>query len=386
MIIFASAFRPFFLLAALTAAVLIPGWLLVLDGGLLPAGPLSGMLWHAHEMVFGYATAVMAGFFLTAVPKWTDSPPIRPAPLAALAALWIVGRVAIGLSGVLPPALVAALDWPFVPILALLIGVPIVRSRSWRNLGFPFLLLGMAVANAVVHLQALDLLEGDRLAPERVALWLMLVILVVFGGRVTRLFTANALRGEATVREMDLRDRLAVASATAVPLAMVLTDDANVLGAVVAVAAVLNGVRMTGWATWATRTRPIVWVLHLGYAWIAASMALVAFAHFSPFSFAASTAQHALTVGAIGTLTLAMLTRVTLGHTGAPLRADRATTAIYLLILGAALMRVVPLLFTNGLQAVAWHGAGTLWTAAFAVYLWRYGPKLLRPRADGRPG
>lgn len=377
--LFRLGFRPFFLLAGIFAALIIPLWLLVWSGrATLPTTQLPAS-WHAHEMVFGFVVAVVAGFLLTAVRNWTSQPtPTGPA-LAGLAALWGAGRLMVLFDGTVSHAIVAAVDCAFVPALALAIARPIVASKNWRNLAFVPLLLALFAANIVYHFGAGTL----AVRTPRMAIDVILVIVVVIGGRVIPSFTANGLRIEVPARK--LLDRASIASVVAVAVLGAVFEGTWALAVVSLVAGLLHGARLLGWKPWATRRSPILWVLHVGYAWIAVGLVLRGVAVFVP-SLPASAPTHALTVGAIGSLILGMMSRVSLGHTGRMLVVGRPVTVAYAMLAMAALVRAVgPIVVPN------WYGwvllvAGTLWTAAFGVFVAVYFPVLVSPRVDGKAG
>ena len=381
-------FRPFFALAALQACVSVLLWLAIF-AGLAPASTwLSPSLWHAHEMIFGFVAAAAAGFLLTAAPTWTQSRAASGAPLAALAALWLAGRLAMAFAGVLPLALVALLDCAFLPALAFTVGRPIVAARQTRNYGFPAVLSALALANAGAHLDALGLAPGFASLCLHAGVDLAIVLIVVVGGRITPSFTANAFRRDgsaAVVRTRPWLDRAAIAAVVGVALANLLVPRTAASGALALLAALAVAARMSGWQTRRTLHDPLLWSLHLGYAWVAVGLAAVALADLSgliPWS----VGLHAETTGAIGTMVLAVMTRVALGHTGRPLVAPRAATAAYLLVSAAALVRTVGALLLPDpyLRVIAL--AALLWAAAFALYLVHYAPILVRPRSDGLPG
>ncbi len=376
-------FRPFFLLAALQACFSVLFWLAIF-AGLAPAPAwLSPSLWHAHEMIFGFVAAAAAGFLLTAAPTWTQSRAPSGAPLALLASLWLAGRIAMLLAGVLPLALVAAIDVAFLPALALTIGRPIVAARQTRNYGFPLVLSALAVANAGAQLDALGFAPGFASACLHAGVDLAIVLIVVVGGRITPSFTANAFRRDgiaALVRTRPWLDRVAIAVVVGVALANLLAPRSASSGALALVASLAVAARMSGWQTRHALRDPLVFSLHLGYAWVAIGLAAVALADLTgriPWS----VGLHAETTGAIGTMVLAVMTRVALGHTGRPLIAPRAATAAYLFVSGAALVRTLgALAFPDPyLRVIAL--AALLWAAAFAVFLGHYAPILVRPRA-----
>lgn len=374
----ALGFRPFFLLAGALATAIVPLWLLVFFGKIALPARLAPASWHAHEMIFGFAAAVIAGFLLTAARNWTSLPTPSGARLAALVGLWALGRVAIFWDGVLPRPLVAAVDLAFLPAVALAIGIPIVKAKSWRNLGFVPLLLLLGAANLAFH-------GWPSVASRavRFALDVVLVIVAVMGGRVIPSFTANALRLE--IPKRPALDRAAVASTMAVAI-LELVPEAVPLQAIVAIGAgALHGARMLPWRSFATRARPILWVLHLGYAWLALGLVLQGVAFFVPH-WIPSAPLHALAVGAIATLILGMTTRVGLGHTGRLLEVSPAIVIAYVLLTIAALVRGVGPLVAPTLYAPALVVSGVAWALAFAIFTIVYLPILIAPRVDGKPG
>ena len=376
---FRLGFRPFFLLGGAFAALAIPLWLLVWGGRVtLPTTALPAS-WHAHEMVFGFVVAIVAGFLLTAVRNWTSRPTPTGPSLAGLAALWAAARLFVAFDGTIPHGLVAAVDCAFLPALALAIARPIVASKNWRNLAFVPLLLSLFAANVAYHFGS----GTVAVRAPRIAIDVILVIVVVIGGRVIPSFTANGLRIEVPSRK--LLDRAALVSMGAVALLGAVFDGSWALAIASIVAGVLHGARLLGWRSWATRRSPILWVLHVGYAWIAIGLVLRGVATFVP-SLPASAPTHALTVGAIGTLILGMMSRVSLGHTGRMLTVARPITFAYALVALAALVRAGgPIVVPNGYVWVL-VVAGALWTMAFGTFVAVYFPVLVSPRVDGKPG
>jgi len=381
-------FRPFFLAAGLQAVSSVLAWLAIF-AGIAPAPAwISPSLWHAHEMVYGFVAAAAAGFLLTAAPTWTQSRPLSGAPLGLLAALWLAGRVAMALAGLLPHALVALVDLAFLPALAYAVGRAIVASRQRRNYGFPAVLSALALANAGAHLDALGVWPGAASVCLHAGVDLAIVLIVVVGGRITPSFTANALRRdgiEAAVRTRPTLDRAAIVAVVGVAFANLLCPRTFASGVMALFASLAVALRMSGWRTRYTLRDPLVLSLHLGYAWVAIGLAAIAIADLGgviPWS----VGLHAETTGAIGTMVLAVMTRVALGHTGRPLLAPRAATGAYLLVSLAALARTGGALLAPDfyLQVVAC--AGLIWAAAFAVFLFHYAPILVRPRVDGLPG
>jgi len=362
---FALGFRPFYLLAGTYAALGVPLWALQFTGWLPGADPF----WHAHEMLFGYAFAVIAGFLLTAVRAWTGVPTPAGAALAGIAGLWLAARVLALFS--LPAA--AAADAAFALALAWGIGRPIIASRN-RNWFFIVLILALGAASAAFN-------AWPRLALS-VGLDLVLFIIAVMAGRVVPGFTNNAIPGAGARRNAALE------TAALGSVLLLLFLDALQLAALAPIvalaAAALHAARLALWAPLKTRANPILWILHLSYAWIVVHLALRGCAG---FGLAPETlASHALTVGAIGGLTLGMMTRTARGHTARPLTAGNAEIAAYLLVHIAAAIRVFGPLLLPSAYMLAVLLSALLWSAAFAVFVIAYYPILTRPRLDGQPG
>ncbi len=378
-------FRPFFLAASIAAVALMLAWLAALRGVLA-----LDVAWHAHEMTFGFATAVIAGFLLTAVQNWTSAERLGPAPLAALVALWATGRVAqwpalADLAG----SAASALDLAFLPALALAIGAPILRTRNRRNYGVPVILLALAAAHALQHagLAVPGWVTALGVLAPTAGVHAIVLLVIVIGGRVTPAFTANALKGTAVVRASDARDVAAIASgALALTVASLAAAPPVLVAGAAALAALLNAARMVGWATRATRRDPLLWILHAGYAWIVAGLALTALAALAPGRVAPTVALHAFAVGAIATMILGMISRVALGHTGRPLVLPRGMRVAFAAIVLASLARVAIPLLAPTAMALAWEIAGALWCLAFGLYAIVYFAILVSPRPDGRPG
>ena len=347
-------FRPFFLLAAVWAALAVPVWLTAYAHGYVPRAGLPAMFWHAHEMVYGFGFAAVAGFMLTAIPNWTGRLPVRGAGLAALVVLWLAGRVAL----LLPPAF-SWIDLAFGLALIAVVARELIAGRNWRNL--PMLVaLGLLVAGNVLFHLGID--PTCRLG---IATLLMLIALV--GGRIVPSFTRNWLAKQRAVRmpaPEGLLDRIALVItlvALGAWVSNVATWPALVAGAALAL-------RLSRWRGLSTLREPLLAILHIGYAWLALGLVLVG------LGVQPQAALHALTAGAIGTMTLAVMTRATLGHTGRALTADGATLAIYALVTLAALMRV------SSHSMLVTSLAGVAWTAAFATYAIHYGRMLLQSR------
>lgn len=373
-------FRPFYLGAASFAVLAIPLWVAMFLGWFTPDLAIAPMLWHAHEMLFGFAAAVVIGFLLTAGQAWTGLATPRGAMLGALASLWLAARLAAFAA---PYPVYAVLDIALLPIIAIVFIELLLRAGNRRNLPLASILVLLSLANLAFHLSATGLLDFSPLAPLHAGLGLIVLIECVIAGRVVPLFTANATPGlKLKVRRPLERATIAV-TALAIGL-WVFAPPGPATAIVLAGAAALNLARQLQWAPWATLPRPILWILHAAYAWIPLGFALLALAQAGWI--ASSAGIHALAIGATAGLIIGMMTRTARGHTGRPLQASRLEVAAYLLVMAAAVLRVlVPLAAPQWLvHTIAC--AAIAWCAAFALYLFRFGPWLVRPRLDGRDG
>ena len=380
----ALGFRPFFLAAAFAAIGLVALWLADYGGVLSVRTYYGDINWHGHEMVFGYTAAVIAGFLLTAVRNWTSLDTPRGAPLAALVGLWLAGRLAPFAPDLLPGWSIAALDCAFLPVLAASLAGPLLRRRQWHNLPFVPVLLILTAANALVHLEALGVFSGTAATGMYLGVDLIVLLIAIIGGRVLPFFTERALPG-ARRRVWQPVEWLAIGAVVALALLRALHFAPYLITALATLAALAHAVRWWGWSDRRLWSEPMLWVLYLGYAWVIVGFALEALA--AAALLRQQLAVHAFTAGAIGTMTLGMMARVALGHTGRPLRATPPVVAAFVLVNTAALLRV----FAAGLAADEWYvaiviAAGTAWAAAFALFVAVYAPILLRPRTDGQPG
>jgi len=377
---FALGFRPFFLAAGVFAVLLMALWLLVLRGS-LELGELSPQVWHGHEMLFGFAVAVIAGFLLTAAQNWTGIPMLSGPPLAALFLLWLAGRLGFLVPG-LPVEWVALVDLAFLPAVALMLAVPIIKARQLNNAPFPVMLLVLASANALIHLDTLGWTDTAALGLH-LATYVVVTMMVMMGGRVIPSFTDNKLHTRA--RRWKTIEILAPAATVGALLAALVAPYSPVTALFAAIAAAVHGIRLAGWYTHQFWSVPLLWILHLGYAWIALGFALLALSA-AGISAAAVSSLHAFTAGGIGVLTLGMMARVSLGHTGRVLEPASLMTRAFVAINLAALLRVVLPLIFPGVYAQSMTAAGLLWMAAFGLFVVVYAPMLLRPRVDGKPG
>ncbi|MBD9362486.1 NnrS family protein [Methylomonas fluvii] len=380
--LFAMGFRAFFALAGLSALALIAVWNSMSNGSLHIDNYFTGSTWHAHEMLLGYTTAVIAGFLLTAVRNWTGIQTVTPDQLASLCFLWIYGRVLPFYSELLPDLLIGVVDFVFLPVLAYFVGKPILKTGNYQNLIFIALLLLLALGNSLVHAQVLGLADSAALGLMLVVTIIVAMILVI-AGRVFPFFTERGLSGVICIRNPAL-DIAAVAVSLAV-FALLMLNISGALLAVAAVAAiVINIVRVAAWYNPRIWFVPLLWVLYIGYGWLILGFGLVSLAAFDFVP--QSLALHAFTVGGIGILTLGMMARVALGHTGRALKASNVMALAFVLINLAALFRVLfPALLPN------WYGGLVMvstycWLAAFSLFAFYYSPILMSPRLDGQPG
>jgi uncharacterized protein involved in response to NO len=377
--LWALGFRPFYLLASSFAALSIGLWALQFTGW-LGQTYLQGSLWHAHEMLFGFTLAVVVGFLFTAGRNWANRPTPTGWSLAALAALWVAGRVLV----LTPFGWAAALVNAAFPLAAAIaLAIPFIAAGNRRNYFFVGLLVLMSAAVLAVHLDQLGVLQFPGWVGIQVAMDVVLFIIAVMGGRVIPMFTNNGVPGANATRH-PVVEKLALGSVLVLLVADALQVQGTLLAVLAAACAAAQLARWVLWQPWKTLRTPIVWVLHAAYLWIPVHLLLRVMAVEGLVT--PSAASHALTVGAIGGMIIGMMTRTARGHTGRPLKADRYEVACYAMVLLAALTRVVPPLIVPEHTINAVLCSALLWSAAFALYTVHYWPILTRPRIDGRPG
>lgn len=383
--LFNYGFRSFFLLAAAAGIVLIAAWLALLSGLRWPGAPLNLLAWHGHELLFGFGLAAVAGFMLTAMAVWTGRPQVQGHALAVLVMLWLTARLAMLLSGALPTWLLLPLAIAFPVALAITVGRDILAAGNRRN--YPM----VAVVGAFALLDGFSLLAYAGIlvqgaAAQTLALHLLLLLIVIIGGRIIPAFSANWLRQHGFAQLPQVRpnlERAVIGLTLAVALVDSLLPGGWLLAVLAAVAALAHGTRLIGWRGWQTRRNPLLLILHLGYAWLPLGYLLLAL-HAAGFGIGHSAALHAFGAGAMGTMILAVMTRVTLGHTGRPLDVGGTTIILYGCILAAGLTRLAASLHPPAYNALLGL-SGLLWITAFGLFLAVYGPMLCRPRADGKP-
>lgn len=373
-------FRPFYFGAAVFACVAIPVWIAMFLGHLDARMAVPALLWHAHEMLFGFAVAVIVGFLLTAGKAWTGLATPRGATLGALALLWVAGRIA-AVTG--PFALYALLDMALLPIVAAILCSILVRARNRRNLPLVAILILLACANLAFHLSAAGVLALPPLDALHAGLALIVMIECVMAGRVVPAFTAAVTPG----LKISMSPRLEQATLAITGLALALwvfAPPGLLTAAAFAGAAGLHLYRQAQWHPWTTRKRPILWILHISYAWIAIGFALLALAQSGAVS--QSSGVHALAIGLTGGLIIGMITRTARGHTGRTLRATTSEVIAYSLVIAAAVVRVIVPLAAPGWYVATLILAGIAWSVAFALYLFVYTPWLFSTRLDGKDG
>jgi uncharacterized protein involved in response to NO len=379
--------RPFFLLAGIDAILNMGLWLVVyFHPGFWPVDAVPAMYWHSHEMLFGFVAAAIGGFLLTAVPGWTGEKSYMGWRLGVLVAIWMVGRIAMLPFLSCPPISVAVIDLAFFPALVAVLSPPLIRSRKMRNIPFVALLTMLFAANLVFHLGRLNKVAGGELIALVTTIGIVQILIVVIGGRIIPAFTKSGLSRHGIAVEVNSNSWLETAAIVAIVAVLfcdVFASQSAWSGAIALTAAALQGVRLAQWKGYRALRDPLIWVLHLGYAWLVIGLALKGLWLLTAVPFAEKW-LHALTVGAFATMILAVMSRASLGHTGRALIAPAPIAAAYLLVSLAAAIRVFgPVIAPSDYNAIV-LAAGGCWIAAFATFLLIYTPILMRSRADGK--
>lgn len=381
-----GAFRPFFLLAALWMAGAILAWVSLYMGHAALPTAFSPRDWHIHAMLFGGVPAIIAGFTLTAVSSWTGRPTIAGWPLAVLVLIWVAGRIAVSVSALIGPTAAAVTDLAFPLALAATLGREVVLAGNWRNLRVVGLLLLLALADAGFHVEAMTTGLAD--VSVRAALSAVLMLVLLMGGRITPAFTRNWLKARGESRLPAPFDRFDAAAMAICGVAFVSWVAAPVWGGsavLLALAGLLTAARLTRWRGLATRSEPLLLVLHVAIATIAAGFLAEGLAILRPDIADATAALHLWTAGSVGLTVLGVMTRVSRGHTGRPLVAGRLELVIYGLVSAGALLRMAAPYAGGGYYHLIACG-GLLWAAAFLAFAVGYAPVLAGPRVDQRMG
>lgn len=378
--LFRLGFRPFYLLAAAFATISVPLWLARYFGA-LPVLPNVGLYWHMHEMVFGVAIAVIIGFLFTAGRNWTGLWTPRRGHLALLAGLWIAGRLAMLCA---PPLVAALVDVAFIPAAAWPLYQVLKRAGNKRNMFLVVLLSILTLANIAFHTAVLGWTGLNPVTAVQAAILTVVMIESVIGGRVIPGFTSNAVPGTKPIVDAK-RDKICLALTGAASIAWLLALPGPLVAALAIAAGSAQFVRLAGWKPHRTLREPLVWILHLSYAWIAIGFLLIGLAAVGVNS--ASAAFHALTVGSMAGLMIGMITRTALGHTGRQLKVGKVEVVMYALIQIGALARVCASVHpAASFRNAALMAAAACWAGAFLLYALQYGPYLCRARIDGREG
>ncbi len=375
----ARGFRPFFLGGAAYTALSILIWIGSYAGPFILPDQIwsDASLWHGHEMIFGFTMAIAAGFLLTAVANWTGGAPARHIHLGVLCLIWLAGRVFMNVE-IVPSTVASIIDLSFIPALAISLAVPLIHSRNKRNFVFLFMLTILFLCNLALHLYE-----------TRTALYIAIIVIMamisLIGGRIIPAFTVAALRRKGVeVRQADQPkvDIAALFSLLALVVCIGLSDiSAPTTGFVAFVAAIIHAWRMRLWHGSRIWNDPMLWILQVGYGWLVVGLFMLGLSGFGVLP--VSLPLHALTAGAIGSMTLGMMCRVALGHTGRNLIAGKAITASFLILQAAVIIRIAAFLFGESYQ----YGvllSGILWTLAFGLYVLRFTAILFSPRPDGK--
>ena len=375
------AFRPMFLAAGSWAGIALALWLAMFFGYVQLPTRFDPLAWHVHEMLFGFVMAAVAGFLLTAIPNWTGRLPVRGSPLAMLACLWLLGRIACLISADMSAWLEIVADLAFPTALLAVAAREIITGRNWRNLPMTAPLALLIVADLLMHLESLGFSIPAGLG-WRLAVGAPILLISVIGGRIIPSFTRNWLFKRKSSRLPSPHNTLDTAAVGVLAAALILwafLPEHHVTGALLILAALVNAARLGRWTGFATWAEKLLLILHVGYAWLVLGVALLGLSIFN-IGVPVASATHALTAGATSIMILAVMPRVTLGHTGRELIANRATVAVFVLINAAAVARVCASWHTEAMTTLLLI-AGACWIAAFGLFEFVYGPMLMTRRA-----
>ena len=379
-IIFQNSFRPFFIAAGIWATLAVPFWLLSYFGILIATENFNILLWHQHEMLYGFVAAAITGFILTAIPNWTGRLPIKNKPLALLLLLWILGRVGFLITAIFGTITTSLMDLPFLIVLVLVIMREIVSGKNWRNLPVIILISFFTLGNILVHLQIQEIIDSAELG-IRLSTFTLSVLLALIGGRIVPSFTRNWLtkiKAERFPSPAGIFDKISLISLVVFVFAQIVIPYHELTSLLALLAGLLHGIRLIRWKVWMTLSEPLIWILHVGYMWLSVALVLIGFAGLTNFVPYASS-YHALTIGAFSTMILAVMTRASLGHTGRRLKATLGTTFIYVFITIASVLRVCEP-FLNEYGNLLLSFSGIFWTLSFALFVFIYLPILSQPR------
>ena len=379
-IIFQNSFRPFFIAAGIWATLVVPFWLLNYFGIMIVIDNFNILLWHQHEILYGFVAAAIAGFILTAIPNWTGRLPIKNKPLAILVFLWILGRVGFLTTAIFGTITTSLMDLPFLIVLVLVIIREIVSGKNWRNLPVIILISFFTLGNILVHLQIHEIIDSAELG-IRLSTFVLSILLALIGGRIVPSFTRNWLaqnKANKFPRPFGNIDKISLISLVVFVFAQVIIPHHQATSLLALLAGLLHGIRFIRWKVWMTLTEPLIWILHVGYMWLCVALVLLGLSGLTDFV-PYTSSYHALTVGAFSTMILAVMTRASLGHTGRTIKATLGTTTIFIFITIAAILRVYEP-FINESGSLILSLSGIFWTLSFALFIFIYFPILTQPR------
>ena len=377
-VILSYGFRPFFLGGAVWAILAMLLWILSLTFGMPLGGSYGGLNWHAHEMVFGFSSAVLAGFLLTAVPNWTGRLPVSGAPLAVLSSVWLAGRLVFLAPDLVHIHVAIAIESLFLPLLLFINAREIVAGRQWKNLKVLIGVAAVMVANLTFHY--LVLVDGDVALANRIGVSAYTLLIMIIGGRIVPSFTRNWLNRMGKTQfpvSFNRYDGLCILAGAVACISWIALPDHAITAALATMAAMLHLVRLYRWCGWTVARERLLLILHIAYAFVPAgfiAVALSAIDRLNPYS-----ALHVLTVGAIGGMMLAVMGRATRGHTGRELTASSTTQLSYVCLVASALIRPLAEIMPNFFHTLLALSA-LLWMAAFGLFVLEYAPMLLRKR------
>jgi len=386
--VFRLAFRPFFLAASGFSVIAMLLWALFWSGNVNLSGLMYGnpLWWHSHEMLFGFAGAVIVGFLLTAVQNWTGNPGVRGGKLASIFLFWLLARVGLLVGS--PSVIFMIIDLVWMPLAAYFLAKPIFIRKQWNNLFFAPLILLLTYLNVRFHLIALGIGEGDLRSVSFMSLMVISVIVLVVGGRVIPFFTWRGTNTEQISRVKWIELGALVPSWLLLANVLLPVPESLsqfTLPVLLAATGLFNLIRFVRWRTFSTLKTPLLWLLHFAYLFMIIGMLLLAI-HFQANAIGYSVALHFITVGGIGCMILAMIARVSLGHTGRSLQINRMMVAAFLALMASALIRTVVVLLFPTMMLSGYVISALLWAVAFLIFTVIYYPILTKPRLDGRPG
>ena len=377
--LFSYGFRPLFLMAGVFAALAVPLWMLIWSGEVVLKGPFSVLDWHIHEMLFGYTSAVIAGFLFTAIPNWTGRMPTRGWPLMVLTALWLAGRLALAGAPGLGPIAVMVIDSAFLVAIGTMVTVEIVAGRNWSNLKVVAPVLLYLAANVTFHLEVMAAGTADY--GRRLGFAVVVMLILLIGGRIIPSFTRNWLAKQSPDPgplpvPFGRLDAVSLGVAVLALMVWVIWPISPLTGGLLVLAGLGQGARMLRWRGWRVWSSPLVLMLHLAFGFIPAGLVALGLAALDVWP--AATGFHLLGIGGFGGMTLAVMMRASLGHTGRALQAGADLTLAFACVALAALVRVAA-----PLPLGLWIAAA-LWTAGFGLFIWRFAPVLTRPNPARR--